>query len=190
MKEEKAEGIVLRCQEYQEKNRIISVFTPTAGLVQLIVKGISGRSPHLMTLTTPFTCAEFHYIIGRSGLFRFSEGSTLDENLILRDRFESLQAAGIMTQALLKLLLPESPDPPLYALYKVYLKQIPTFQDTSPLVASFRLKILRHEGILDWEAFSLAEKPQVEALVSARDFATLRNLSIPPNLKNKINNLT
>ncbi len=182
MKEEKIEGIVLRSQEYREKSRIISVYTPTNGLIQMVLKKIS--SPRLMTLSTPFTHAEFHYQKGTSQLLRFLEGSPIDENLLLRKNFNSLQVAGQMTAALLYLLLPESPDPLLYALYKTYLKRIPTFESTKLLLASFYLKLLQHEALLEWNVFSSADRPLAEALTSVRTFDTLQTLSLTATLEN------
>ncbi|MES2345414.1 MAG: DNA repair protein RecO [Chlamydiota bacterium] len=181
MKEERIEGITLRSQEYQEKSRIISIYTAPLGLIQMIIKKVS--TPRLMSLSTPFTYAEFHYHRGRSNLFRLLEGSPIDEHLYLREKLNSLKAAGHMTAALLHLLLPESSDPPLYALYKTYLKQIPSFEDTAPLLTSFYLKLLSHEALLEWHTFSPTDRPLAEALANARSFDTLRTLSLSPALE-------
>lgn len=181
MKEEKTEGIVLRCQEYQETSRIISVFTHSSGLLQFIVKKIANA--RWMTLTTPFTCAEFHYHEGRSSLFRLLEGSVINEHLFLREKLSFLRTAGAMTSALLHTLLPGSPDPLLYILYKNYLNQIPVFDDSSLLLTSFFLKFLRYEGLLDLTDFPLADQPIAESLATVRTFEMLQSLKVSSSLQ-------
>ena len=89
MHEEKTEGIVLRSQDYKERHRIITLFTPL-GLISLIVKGISRKNSHLLTLTTPFSHGEYIYRQGRSDLFRFHDGAVLDDHFDLRQSLRFL----------------------------------------------------------------------------------------------------
>lgn len=184
MKEEKTEGIVLRVQEYKENSRILSLFTPQGGVLQMIIKRLSQKNSRLLTLSTPFTWGEFHYVEGNSTLLRFSEGSVFSENLELRERFSSLQAAGAMNQLLLQFFLPGSPDPLLYALYKSYLTQIPNFQEPKLLLASFYIKFLTREGLLDKALFPTTDHPLFEALKDAKSFEFLKTLTLSPFIIN------
>ena len=148
MREEKTEGIVLRSLEYKDRQRIITVFTAEFGLISLIVKGISNRSHSLLALTSPFCQSEFHFTRGRSNLFRFTDGTILEDHLSLRQKFSFLQTAGALAHAILRSQLPEKPSSALYALFSAYLNQATLFEDPQALTASFLLKMLKHEGLI------------------------------------------
>lgn len=147
MYEERTEGIILRSQDYKEHHRIITLFSPQ-GLISLIVKSISRKNARLLTLTTPFSHGEYIYHQGQSELFRFHDGTVLDDHLNLRQSLQFLQTAGALANAILASQMIGKPAPILYALYKSFHKQICTFDDPAPLLASFYLKLLRHEGLL------------------------------------------
>src|SRR5579872_5211940 len=148
MTEEKTEGIVLRCMPFKENARILTLITLHSGLINIIVKKISRRTPHLLSLTTPFSQGEFFYTKRNSDLFQFQEGSLIEEHLFLRNKLSFLKTAGQMAQALLQGQLPGKPAPLLYALFSSYLKQIPSFDDPEILLGSFYLKILKYEGLI------------------------------------------
>lgn len=148
MKTECCEAIVLRSIEYKERQRIITLFTPTCGLISLIIKGITSKKPHLLSLTTPFSQAEFHFVRGKSDLFYFRDGSLIDEHLLLRSQWHHLDAGSKLLKALLRTQLPGKAAPALYQLSLTYLKQIPFFPHPAPLISSFFLKLLAHEGHL------------------------------------------
>jgi DNA repair protein RecO (recombination protein O) len=115
--------------------------------------------------------------------------------------------------------MPDKPAPALFVLYKSYHKQVVSFNDPAPLLASFSLKLLKHEGLLTLTSycsscdtspahllyngeslcakhntqnamhFSIEEWKALLSLDQAQQFSTLRQLSIPPALSQKINNL-
>jgi DNA repair protein RecO (recombination protein O) len=215
MHEEKTEGIVLRSQDYQEHHRIITLFSPQ-GLISLIVKGISRKNARLLTLTTPFSHGEYIYRQGQSELFRFYDGTIFDDHLNLRQHLQSLQAAGALANAILASQMIGKPAPMLYALYKSFHKQICTFDNPEPLLASFYLKLLKHEGLFFLSlhcascgeniaqtlnngeslcsrhagqgatSFSSSEWELLLSLESVQQFSTLRSYRLPLSLLKKI----
>jgi DNA repair protein RecO (recombination protein O) len=215
MHEEKTEGIVLRSQDYKERHRIITLFSPQ-GLISLIVKGISRKNARLLTLTTPFNHGEYIYYQGRSDLFRFHDGATLNDHLDLRQNLRSLQTAGALANAVLTSQMTGKPSPALFALYKSYHRQIRSFDDPEPLLASFYLKLLKHEGLLSLSShcasckegmaqafdngesfcyqharqgaisFSSSEWEKLLSLESAPQFSTLRSLQLPSLFLKKV----
>jgi DNA repair protein RecO (recombination protein O) len=180
MHEEKTEGIVLRSQDFKERHRIITLFTPQ-GLISLIVKSISRKNTRLLSLTTPFCHGEYHYRRGHSELLRFHDGTILDDHFNLRQSLNSLQTAGALANAVLTSQMPGKPSPALFLLYKSYHKQVPVFSDGGALLSSFYLKLLKYEGLL-------TITPQCTACDAPARLA-LRNLSIPPLLSQKISTL-
>ena len=148
IEEDRCEGVTLRSLDYKERQRIITVFTEKKGLISLIVKGMSKKNPHLLSLTSPFCRAEFLYKKKRSDLFSFQDGTILDPHLSLRNEWRYLQAAGQLCQLLLQSQLPGKPAPAIYSLFCSYLKRVVEFEDPAALIASFQLKLLRVEGLI------------------------------------------
>jgi DNA repair protein RecO (recombination protein O) len=152
MQEEKIEGIVVRAQDYKERHRIITLFSPQ-GMLSLIVKGISRKNARLLTLTTVFSYGEYIYRTGRSELFLFLDGTVLSTHLALRQNLQFLQTAGALANAILASQMAGKPAPALFTLYKSYHAQVPSFKNPAPLLASFYLKLLKHEGLLSVTPF-------------------------------------
>lgn len=165
MGEERGEGIILKSTDYKESNRILSIFTPHAGIISVIVKRISKKKPTLINLTSPLCRAEFVYRKGRSQLYSFIDGTILDLHLPLRHSYKHLQTAGNMLSAIATTQFPEKPVPVLYHLLLSYLKKLPTFSKPEVLFASFKLKLLKHEGLLSiTETCNLCQKRNARTL--------------------------
>lgn len=143
---EKIEAIVLRSQDYQERHRIISLYSPK-GLITMIVKNISKKNTRLICLTSVFTYGEYLFSESKSSLLRFIDGSVIDEHLMLRSNFRFIQTAAQLSHFILATQLPNHSAPPLFLLYKSYLKQAFSFLNPTPLLTSFQLKLLHHEGL-------------------------------------------
>lgn len=187
MQLEKTEGIVLRSLTYQEDARILTLFTKDLGLISLMLKGVSPRSLQKMAAASPFCQAEFVYFKGQSDMLHYRDSTLLNEHLFLRNKLSSLQTAGSLVQALLKSQMPGKSSPALYYLLDTYLKQIPAFVDPLPLLTSFYLKILSHEGVLLLSdlAASPQEQELLEELLFARSFEKLKTITLPATLTEK-----
>lgn len=191
MKEERIEGIVLKTFDYKENERIITIFTQTEGVITLIVKHIKNK----IAITTPFCQAEFLFTKGKSDLFKFQDGTILDDHHYLRQDLSHLQAAAEMVKIILKSQLPGKPAPKLYALLLAYLRRLPYFKDATPLLTSFYLKILTHEGLLSWESphlfpiqFTHPDWDLLKRLALTRSFKEIEGVHITPDLNLKLKN--
>lgn len=187
---EKHEGLVLRALDYKDRQKIITLYTPTRGLMSLIVKGINRKKSHLLTLTSPFTRAEYHIQIGRSQLYTFLDGTPLTTHHDLRKALPHLNAATALAKALLTSQMPEKPSPALYLLTLNYLKNLPLFPNPSALTASYHLKLLKHDGHLSPDhpesPFTVDEWRSLLPLLNARSIPTLREQTITPKLLIKV----
>lgn len=188
--EEKHEGVVLKSIDFRDRQKIITLFTPTRGLISLIVKGITAKKNHLLTLTSPFTVAEYHINIRRSELFTLVDGTPLQTNYALRANLGHLQSASLLVKALLTSQLPEKAAPDLYLLTITYLKALPQFTNSTPLTASYHLKLLKHDGHLDpasrHSPFTPSEWNELLPLLTTRSIAQLKELQITPELHLKV----
>ncbi len=142
--EEKHEGLVVKSIDFKDRQKIITIFTPTRGLISLIVKGITRTRPHLLTLTSPFTQAEFHFSVRRSDLYLLRDGTPLETHHNLRENLTTLTAATSLLKALTGSQLPGKPAPALYQLTLAYLKHLPSFSTPTALTASYHMKLLKN----------------------------------------------
>lgn len=187
--EETHEGIVLRSIDFKDRQKIITLYTPARGLISLIVKGINRKKSHLLTLTSPFTVAEYHFSIRRSELYNFVDGTPLFTNQSLRGHLPQLLGASTFAKALLASQLPGKPSSRLYQLTLAYLKYLPLFEDPAPLTSSYHLKLLKHDGHLNPShpeiPFTHSEWEAMLPLLHARSIKQLE-IAIPLELHHKI----
>lgn len=143
----RTEGIILKAFDFQDYDKILTVFSKDMGMIKLVVKKANSKQ---MTghMTMPLTRAEFVFAKGKSELFKCQEISLLNAHLGLRDKWDNLEAACDILQTVLDSQPAQTPSPDLYALSASYLNKIATFSDPYLLASSFRLKVLRHEGYL------------------------------------------
>jgi|JI10StandDraft_1071094.scaffolds.fasta_scaffold12071_2 DNA repair protein RecO (recombination protein O) len=183
MEEQKVEGIVLKTVPFKENDRILTLYTPQQGVMSLYVQGLSKKKPALTNLATPLCRGEYLFRKGRSDLHKFFDGTILDLHLPLRKSYTHLQVGGKILQTIHETQLPGKSSPALYALLVSYLKKLgdATFPET--LLASFHLKLLKHEGVLSLENLpsSLDEKT-IHILTTTRQFEPLLDLELPPSL--------
>ena len=148
MQADRTEGIILQAIKFQDYDQIITVFTPADGVVKFFVKGALRPKYNQGALTAPLSRAEFVYKRGKSELLVCQEISMLNQHLSLRQDIDQLEAAFDLLLALISSQLGDTPAPDLYNLLVSYLEKLAIHSDPWALAASFRLKILRHEGRL------------------------------------------
>lgn len=172
MEYEKTEGIVLRSLPYQDKNRIITVFTDCYGVLQFIIKGICGKRTDKLALSSPLCQGEYLFYRGKSSLMHFVDGSVLSEHLQLRTKMHHIQAAANLVQIILASQLPHKPAPQVYQFFYKCLKAIPFFKDAAPLVNSFCIKLLKQEGSLALQPFCSQCEKEAIALYRGESFCS------------------
>lgn len=142
------EGIILKAMNFQDHDKILTVFSETLGVIKLIVKkGNTKQFP--AHLTSPFTQAEFICTRGNSDLLKCQEISLIKVYPSFREDFCQLEAACNILKAVLDSQPAHTSAPQLYALCKSYLNKIARMENPHLLAESFRLKLLRHDGLLN-----------------------------------------
>ncbi|VHO03922.1 DNA repair protein RecO [Candidatus Rhabdochlamydia sp. T3358] len=172
MEYEKTEGIVLRSLPYQDKNRIVTVFTNCYGILQFIIKGISAKRTDKLALSSPLCQGEYLFYRGKSSLMHFVDGSVLSEHLQLRTKMQHIQAAANLVQIILTSQLPDKPAPKVYQFFYKCLRAIPYFEDTAVLTNSFCIKLLKQEGLLALQPFCSQCKKEAMALHHGESFCS------------------
>lgn len=141
------EGVILQAITFRDVDQILTVLTPE-GIIKLFFKGSLSQKYGRGSLTTPLQLAELVYTTRRSEIAACSEISILNRFPAMRSKLEFLESAGEMGAAILATQQMHEPLPLLYQLFLRYLENIPHASDPFLLAASFKLKILRHEGVL------------------------------------------
>jgi DNA repair protein RecO (recombination protein O) len=147
---EEIHGVILKTIPFGDYDQILTIFTEQDGIKNLIVKGALRKSGQ-SKLTSPLTLAQFIIAKGRSDLAKCTEISPLNRHLHLRDRLESLMAAGSLIKAVLSTQQHNKPAPLLFQLLTHYLSHLDKMETSSypeALASSFQLKILHHDGMM------------------------------------------
>lgn len=170
-------GLLLQVIPYLERKKILKIFTPEEGLVSLFVQ---------KTSFTPFCLAEWVYRKTQKEIQTLQDATLIDPFLHLREDYKILSAAGVMAQDLLRTQLSNKRAPELFDLALFYLKNLSLTPEL--IAASFRLKLLLHEGLLSSDpdpAFTPSEWDQVHTLAFSRSLSAIQHVSSPPHSKIK-----
>lgn len=188
MQTRRTEGIILQATKFQDFDQIVTLFTPEEGILRFMVKGALNPKLGKAALTAPLSRAEFIYSQGKSELYPCREISMLNSHLNLRENVLIMEAAFDFLQAIRATQLPHKAAPDLYKLLLIYLEKLPLIPDPKVLSTSFRLKTLRHEGLLNLSTtpFSEEERSFLDTLANSRSFNQLAALSVTPVLWQKV----
>lgn len=169
--EEKTEGLLLQSIPYLGHKKILKVLAPELGLISLISKSAKMQP-------APFCIGEWVYRKTEKEIHSLTDFSLLDPLLELRTDYNTLSAAGLLAQDLLRSQFPDKKAP--FVLACAYLKKLPLNPPT--LLASFRLKLLLHEGLLspDEPIFTPLEWEQTSILAFSRQFSQIAEVKVAP----------
>ena len=165
MSEEKTIGLLLQSTPYLNNKKILKVLSPDG-----ILSFISGKaiSP---SLTTPFAWAEWLYTKDKKEIHALKDGTMLDDLANLKEDYDRLSAAGQIAKDLLRTQQPGKPAHEAVTLALACLRKLHLFTAPQVLVATFRLKLLCCEGLLDPD-----EATDFQELLLAKSFIYLASL--------------
>ncbi len=179
------EGIILHALPFQDHKRLLTVFTKEFGMVKLVAKaGQAGIDP--------LTRAEFSFNLkpGKD-MANCREMTVMNYHYRLRKNLEWLRSGCDMAYAIKTSQIESTPAPLLYDLVVRYLEKIPVVADPKTLAASFYLKVLRHEGLADFEMeppeiFSEEEVELVGCLAHTLSFQDLSTIECSATFLEKV----
>lgn len=188
------QGVVIHALAFQEYDRIITVFTPQEGLLKLFVKGAFSSKKSQGASSSPLTLVEAICSKGRSELFSCRELNALNLFLDLRKDIATLEAACDLLRVVQATQMSGKAAPELYQLLLAFLGKLPQAPNPLAISASFRLKTLFYEGLLELPLegnYRLTPEiaELIEALTLSRDFKELANLPVNAALAEFVTNL-
>lgn len=144
----RTEAIVLNVIPFQDSHQIATLFTLDGGLCRVI--GSYARAPKnaLFGILTPLNHIEVSFRPSRSDLLKIEVASLINTHLDLRQNYDKLECACRMLALLAKAQFPHKPAPLLFTLLKNYLHLMQEAASPEAILASFQLKLLRHEGLI------------------------------------------
>ena len=142
------EGIVLRSISFKDHDQILSIFTIDAGLIKVFYNGGRGRRRGGEGGVTPLNKVEVVYRERSGEIFSCHEITVIETYSSLRKELQLLEVACDLLQAILTSQMAGKAAPQLYLLLCFYLKKIPLAPNPWILSASFRMKLLAHDGLI------------------------------------------
>ena len=92
-------GIILTSEEYKEKDRMIRVLTRKDGVINIIVKGVSGRNSKLSFVSIPYSYCDL-VVTDNHGFYYLKEGNVISGNTGIMETLESMAVAGHISDLL------------------------------------------------------------------------------------------
>jgi DNA repair protein RecO (recombination protein O) len=148
MEYEKSLAIVLQSIDYQEKSKIIKVFTKEEGVISLIAKKSVLKNCNFFSITSPFCKTEIIYQKKSNNIYLLKEANIMDEHLFIRDKLSLITSACSMARAVLDTQFFRKKAESIFLLFESYLKNITCFSNPAILSTSFLLKILLYENLI------------------------------------------
>lgn len=134
------QGIVLLATPYQNNQQIVQLYTKEQGMISAIRRSKWHIHPPLE--------AEFTLQKTKGDLFRIQEISHANYRPFLSKTMDQLSAAHKILLAIRTTQPVGKLSPTLYAVLSKMLSALRTFSATKTLLASFWLKLLKHEGMI------------------------------------------
>lgn len=144
----RTEGIVLQIVPYKDYHQIATLYTPDYGVLKLIAHYSRTQKSKFAGCFMPLNKLEILFHASQKEIEKTHSASILEPHLALRQSLPVLQTACDMATALLKSQLPGKASPLLYQLFAYFLSKLNETKDPQVFLASFLLKLLRHDGLL------------------------------------------
>jgi DNA repair protein RecO len=135
-------GIILKTSEYKEKDRMIQVLTRERGIVNICVKGVSGKTSKVSFVSLPYSYCDFT-VTDSHGFYYLKEGSVISGNTGIMDSLETMAVAGHIAECLSWTVMQSENARDCYdlAIYAYYALSIDTTSYLKVLIA-FNWKLM------------------------------------------------
>ena len=146
MKQTEHTAIVLRCANYRDNDRMLTLFSPTRGKIEALARGCRRPKSPLLAASQPFALGDYE-LYHKADRFTVT-GITLTETFYpLRTDFERLSAGTYLLGLCESIIQPNEPNQQLFMLLLHTLARL-TFSDQpwKPLLAGFFLHTSAIEG--------------------------------------------
>lgn len=143
----KAEGIVLRTNDYGEGNKILTILTKDQGKLSLMARGAKKPKSRLSSISQLFTYGTYLFYKGSGrGMGTLSQGEVLRSFREIRQDLVKTAYAAYFAELLDKVLEEHEPHPYLFQLFLESCSLLEDDKDVEILSRLYELKILNSSG--------------------------------------------
>jgi DNA repair protein RecO len=146
------EGIILHSQAFDTDHRILTFFCPDRGILKVFVKNTALKGASLGFLK-PFYKVSIEIQKGRADLYYYQEGYFIKNLMENCTEFSCLQIALNLCSTICKFYKDDAPSKQVYMLLEAFLSAVTLFKNPENLLASFQIKLLCFEGLLNMDIF-------------------------------------
>lgn len=164
---EKIEGIVIKTQEYKEKDKLLWIFTRTYGKVSLVAHSAKKSSSHLSACTQRFTYG-LYVFTWRSGLSTLRSGEILNNFNMIKTNLWKTAYASYLLELIDKGIHDGEQHPYVYEWLFRILQKIDEDEDAEILIRIFEMKMTEVFGI----------QPNVESCVHCNSCENLVGFTV------------
>lgn len=156
MEWKRTEGIILEAMPFEERHLILTLFTRQVGRIRAVRRFVPERE---RGWAAPLHLVEVVWREGRGELDQVKELALIDPFSSFRNDWDKLSLASGWLRDLNRTQMPDGEAMPLYTLLECFLAYLKNNPAKESLAVSFRLKLLRYQGLLpelDDELYFLA----------------------------------
>jgi DNA repair protein RecO (recombination protein O) len=152
-------GIILFSRDYKEKDKLIKIFTESAGKVMFFAKGIHRANNPLQTAVQPFTEAVFIGNLKTDGLSFLNSAKEIHPLRKLQEDI-FLNAYGSYILGLADAAIEDHVyDPALYGFTREALQRMNDGEDGETIMNIYEIQIMQRFGVsLNWQACGVCGK--------------------------------
>nr|WP_093216942.1 DNA repair protein RecO [Sediminibacillus albus] len=142
---DKAEGIILRTQDYGETHKIVTLLTKESGKTGVVARGAKKPKSRMAAITQPFIHGQFLFQTGRN-LGNLQQGEVLNSFRPIREDIVKTAYATYLAELTDKLIEPKHYDPFLFHQLLQTFTWISEGKDAEILTIIYELKIYQKAG--------------------------------------------
>lgn len=142
----KTRAVVIKAQDYKERDKLVWMYTQNYGKITSIVKGAKGSKSRFLSITLPLCYGDYVLFKGKS-LYNLQEGKIINSFQSLLDNLEKLTFSTYLCEIIDIACEENEPNP---ALFKNLISTM-YFLDTDAidyeiLIRAFEIKLLKATG--------------------------------------------
>ncbi|HLQ74044.1 MAG TPA: DNA repair protein RecO [Bacillota bacterium] len=142
---EKVAGVVIRTQDYQETNKIITIFSSKLGKFSALARGANKPKSRMSALSQPFIQGDYLVYVNK-GLSTIQQGEVIHSFRKIREDIVKTAYASYVTELTNKLLDDKTPDVFIYEQFLQTLQWIETSDSFHIPILMYELKLYEKAG--------------------------------------------
>lgn len=144
----KTPGLVLHVLPLEHMHSVITLFSPL-GILKCFAKQGQALHCEFREALIPFSLGHYTLDYRPPKIRRLLHAELCQTFAEVQASYVHIHAAGMMVRGILTSQLPEKPSQPLFSLLLNFLHYLPKSKNPDMFAATFLLKLLQYEGILD-----------------------------------------